>query len=95
MRNRLEQQSLEYLYKALLSLETEEECEAFLEDLCTVQELRALSQRMQVARLLHQQKVYNEIVAETGASTATISRVNRCLHYGRDGYKLVLEKLGN
>ncbi|HHY52991.1 MAG TPA: hypothetical protein GX499_07090 [Clostridiales bacterium] len=93
MRNRLEQQSLEYLYKALLSLETEEECEAFLEDLCTVQELKALSQRLQVARLLHQQKVYNEIVAETGASTATISRVNRSLHYGKDGYKLVLERL--
>ncbi len=95
MRNRLEQQSLEYLYKAVLSLKNEEECEAFLEDLCTVQELKALSQRMQVARLLHQQKVYNEIVAATGASTATISRVNRSLHYGKDGYKLVLEKLEN
>ena len=95
MRNRLEQQSLEYLYKAVLSLKSEEECEAFLEDLCTVQELKALSQRMQVARLLHQQKVYNEIVTATGASTATISRVNRSLHYGKDGYKLVLEKLEN
>ena len=93
MRNKLEQQSLEYLYKAVLSLKSEEECEAFFEDLCTVQELKAISQRMQVARLLHQQKVYNDIVAETGASTATISRVNRCLHYGKDGYKLVIERL--
>lgn len=93
MRNKPEQLSLEYLYQAILSLKDEEECGAFLEDLCTVQELKALSQRMQVARLLYQQKVYNDIVAETGASTATISRVNRSLHYGKDGYKLVLEKL--
>ena len=64
-----------------------------MEDLCTVQELKTLSQRMQVARMLHKQMVYNDIVTETGASTATISRVNRSLHYGKDGYKLVLGKL--
>ena len=93
MQNRLDKGSLTYLYEALLTLETPDQCEAFLEDLCTIQELKALSQRMQVAKMLSEQKIYSDIVAQTGASTATISRVNRCLHYGKDGYKHVLEKL--
>lgn len=94
MQNKLQQESVDYLYKAIMALETDAECRAFFEDLCTVQELKALSQRMQVAKMLHNQKVYNDIVAQTGASTATISRVNRALHYGSDGYKMILEKLG-
>ena len=93
MQNKLDKDSLAYLYEALLTLETPGQCEIFLDDLCTIQELKALSQRMQVAKMLSEQNVYSDIVAQTGASTATISRVNRCLHYGRDGYKYVLEKL--
>ncbi len=84
---------LELLYKAVLSLETEDECHKFFDDLCTVPELKALSQRLQVAKMLLEHMVYSDIVAATGASTATISRVNRCLNYGSDGYKEVLERL--
>jgi TrpR-related protein YerC/YecD len=78
----------------VLALETKEECYAFFEDLCTVQELRALSQRLQVARMLDHKQVYIDIVEETGASTATISRVNRSLTYGSDGYRIVFDRLG-
>ena len=84
---------LDLLFEAILSLGTHEECRRFFDDLCTVQELRALSQRMQVAKMLSDHKVYNDIVVETGASTATISRVNRSLNYGSDGYRAVLERL--
>ena len=70
-----------------------EECYNFFEDLCTVQELKALSQRLQVASMLSDGKVYSDIVAKTGASTATISRVNRSLNYGCDGYKVIFERL--
>lgn len=81
------------MYKAILTLETLEECMDFFEDLCTVMELRAMEQRFQVAALLDQGCIYNEILQETGASSATISRVNRSLQYGKDGYKRVLERL--
>ena len=70
-----------------------EECYAFFEDLCTVPELKALSQRLQVAKMLNEHRVYSDIVQETGASTATISRVNRSLNYGSDGYHIIFERL--
>lgn len=78
------------LLKALLSVETEEECEALLDDLMTIKEIEAMAQRMLVAKLLSEQTVYSKIVEETGASTATISRVNRAYSYGTGGYKKAL-----
>ena len=81
--------------KAVLKLETMEECYNFFEDLCTIAEIKSLSQRLEVAQMLTDKKVYSDIAAETGASTATISRVNRCLNYGNDGYELVLSRINN
>lgn len=81
------------LYKAILTLQTVEECERFFDDLCTVQELKAMNQRFQVAAMLRAKMVYSDIVKETGASTATISRVNRSLLYGSNGYDVVMERL--
>ena len=93
MNEKLKEFNVELLFRAVLKLETMEECYKFFEDLCTVQELKALSQRLQVARMLSENKVYSDIVAETGASTATISRVNRSLQYGSDGYTAIFERL--
>ncbi len=81
------------LFEAVLQLKNIEECYAFFDDICTVSELHALSQRMEVAKMLREGKTYVEIAEVTGASTATISRVNRALNYGADGYKLVFERL--
>ena len=81
------------LYEAVLSLETPEECRAFFQDLCTVAELRAMAQRLEVAQLLDEGLIYNHILQRTGTSSATISRVNRALQYGADGYKTVLPRL--
>ena len=81
------------LYEAILALETPEECRAFFQDLCTVAELRAMAQRLEVAQLLDKGLIYNDILRRTGASSATISRVNRALQYGADGYKTVLPRL--
>ncbi len=81
------------LYRAVLSLKTLEECRAFFEDLCTVAELKAMSQRLEVAQLLDEGLIYNDILQRTGASSATISRVNRALQYGADGYKTVLPRV--
>ena len=81
------------LYEAILALETPEECRAFFQDLCTVAELRAMAQRLEVAQLLDDGSIYNDILQRTGASSATISRVNRALQYGADGYKTVLPRL--
>ncbi len=81
------------LYQAVLSLQTPEECRAFFEDLCTVAELKAMSQRLEVAQLLDEGLIYNDILQRTGASSATISRVNRALQYGADGYKTVLPRV--
>ena len=83
----------ELLVKAILSVETEEECTALLEDLMTIKEINDMAQRMLVAKLLSEQTVYNKIVEETGASTATISRVNRAYSYGSGGYKKALEAI--
>ncbi len=87
-------QTMKMLYKAVLSLKNEQECAAFFEDLCTPQELDAISQRLHVASMLSEGNVYNKIVEVTGASTATISRVNKTLNYQTSGgYKIVLERL--
>jgi TrpR-related protein YerC/YecD len=81
------------LFEAILSLETQEECYRFFEDLCTVGEVKALAQRLEVAKMLDENRTYVAIGEKTGASTATISRVKRFLHYGAGGYRLVLERL--
>ena len=81
------------LFEAILSLRDPEECRAFFQDLCTVAELKAMAQRLEVAQLLDQGLIYNDILQRTGASSATISRVNRALQYGADGYKTVLPRL--
>jgi TrpR-related protein YerC/YecD len=82
------------LYQAILSLNNMEECKAFLEDLCSISELMAMEQRYQVASCLHRGMIYNDILAETGASSATISRVNRSLQYGKGGYEIVFQRVG-
>ncbi|MBR1561961.1 MAG: TrpR-like protein, YerC/YecD [Ruminococcus sp.] len=95
MREKLELENLDELYEAVLTLETVEECRLFFRDICTIPELKALSQRFKVAKMLTEKHVYNDIVAQTGASTATISRVNRSLSYdGSGGYNIVFERLG-
>lgn len=81
------------LFKAILALETEDDCYRFFEDICTIKEIQSISQRLAVAKLLKEKKTYTEIEKQTGASTATISRVNRCLLYGADGYQRILKRL--
>ncbi len=83
----------DYLFRAVLSLESIEDCYHFFEDLCTIKELDDMAKRMWGARMLADNKVYTEITEATGLSTATISRINRCLKYGQDGYSSVLERL--
>ena len=83
----------ETLYRAVLTLKDMDECRRFFTDLCTVAELRAMEQRLEVAQLLSEGRIYNDILVRTGASSATISRVNRALQYGEDGYKTVLPRL--
>ncbi|MDO4740064.1 MAG: YerC/YecD family TrpR-related protein, partial [Eubacteriales bacterium] len=85
--SKIHNEATDMLVKALLSLESEEECYRFLEDICTYKELLDLAQRLQVAGMLRRKVTYNDIVRETGMSTATISRVNKCLIYGEGGYK--------
>ena len=89
----LDKQSSDALYQAIVSIQNEEECRKFLEDLCTVSELKAMQQRMDVALLLDQGLIYSEILEKTGASSATISRVNRSLHYGSGGYQAIIPRL--
>lgn len=93
MNSKLKDPGADFLFQAVLSLKTPEECYAFFEDLCTVPEIKAMSQRLKVAHMLSNKIVYSDIVAETGASTATISRVNRSLHYGCDGYELAFQRM--
>ena len=92
--SRIKSAQADSLFEAVLKLETMEECYRFFEDICTIKEVQAIAQRLEVAKLLKANKTYNEIEAETGASTATISRINRSLNYGADGYKLIFERLG-
>ena len=93
MTSNLQGEGIDYLFEAVLSLKNIDECYKFFEDLCTRPELKAMSQRLIVAKMLCDKKVYSEIVAETGASTATISRVNRSLNYGSGGYELVFKNM--
>ena len=85
---------MDFLYRGILSLQTGEECYAFFEDICTIKELQAMAQRFRVAAQLRDSKNYNEIQLSTGASSATISRVNKCLMYGGGGYATALERMG-
>jgi TrpR-related protein YerC/YecD len=91
--NRLREPHTDQLFQAILSLETLDECYQFFEDVCTVSELKAITQRLEVAKMLKEGRTYDQVIAQTGASTATISRVKRCLNYGADGYHLVLDRL--
>jgi len=91
---KLNDKTIDQLFEAILTLKNVEECYIFFDDLCTVNEIQSLSQRLEVARLLGNGATYNQIEAQTGASTATISRVKRCLMYGNDGYKMALQRLG-
>ena len=93
MNDKIRTKTVERLFDAVLSLENKEECMCFFEDLCTVNELLSLSQRFEVARMLRQKKTYLEIADKTGASTATISRVNRSLNYGNGAYDMVFERI--
>ena len=93
MNKKIKTDAVDSLFDAVLSLQSREECYSFFEDLCTVNELLSLSQRFEVAAMLKDGKTYLEIAEKTGASTATISRVNRCLKYGNDGYNKVLDRL--
>lgn len=95
MNPKIKNENTDFLFKAILTLQTVEECYAFFDDLCTVPELRAMAQRFSVAKMLDDGEIYNEIVEKTGASTATISRVNRALNYGSDGYALTFKRMEN
>ena len=94
MSKKINSASVDFIFDAILSLQNREECYAFFEDICTVNELLSLSQRFEVAAMLRQKKTYLEIAEKTGASTATISRVNRSLIYGEGGYDIVFSRIG-
>ena len=93
MGKKVQNKEMDQLYEGVLQLKSVEECKLFFEDLCTINELISLAQRFEVARMLRENHTYQEIAEVTGASTATISRVNRSLTYGNDGYDLVLDRL--
>lgn len=92
LKEQLKDAHLEQLFKAILALKTEAECDAFFEDICTFSEVKAMSQRLEVARLLNEGENYTKIVKKTGASSTTVSRVNRCLNYGAGGYVNALKR---
>ena len=94
MNKKIRTPSVDHLFDAILCLENREECYKFFEDICTVNELLSLSQRFEVAKMLRDQRTYLDIAEKTGASTATISRVNRSLNYGNDGYDMAFERMG-
>ena len=94
MNPKIKTEAVDELFDAILKLETREECYTFFEDLCTINEILSLSQRLDVAKILRDKKTYMEIAEKTGASTATISRVNRSLSYGNDGYEMIFNRLG-
>ena len=93
MNRKLKDEDMDILFRGILKLQTVEDCYDFFEDLCTIAELRAMVQRFQVARMLDEGRIYSDIVQETGASTATISRVNTSQLYCSDGYRKILERL--
>ena len=94
MNPKIKTEAVDELFDAILKLETREECYTFFEDLCTINEILSLSQRLDVAKMLRDKKTYMEIAEKTGASTASISRVNRSLSYGNDGYEMIFNRLG-
>ena len=94
MNKKIKTEAVDHLFEAVLTLKSPEECYAFFEDVCTVNELLSLSQRYEVAKMLREKKTYLDIAERTGASSATISRVNRSLNYGNDGYDMVFKRLG-
>lgn len=91
--NNLKSDEMDFLFKTILSLENLEECYEFFEDICTIHEINAMKQRLQVAKLLMEKRTYLDIAATTGASTATISRVNRSLNYGNNGYRTLFQRV--
>ena len=93
MNPKIRTEAVDYLFDAVMQLQSKEECYIFFEDICTINELLSLSQRFEVASMLRQKKTYLDIAEKTGASTATISRVNRSLNYGNDGYDMVLNRM--
>ena len=93
MSKKIRTEAVDSLFEAVLSLKNKEECYIFFEDICTIKELLSLSQRFEVAKMLREQNTYLEIAEKTGASTATISRVNRSLNYGNDGYDMVFQRI--
>ena len=93
--SKLRNEEIDDLFEAILALENQEECYRFFEDICTIKELQSIAQRLQVAKLLREKKTYSDIEEITKASTATISRINKCLNYGSDGYQLILDRLDN
>ena len=93
MNDKLKSKEVEQLFKAILSLEDVKECYDFFEDVCTINELLSLSQRFEVAKLLNEGLIYNDILEKTGASSATISRVNRSLNYGTDAYRMIFARM--
>lgn len=95
MSKKIRTEAVDYLFDAVLSLKSKEECYLFFEDICTINELLSLSQRLEVAKMLREEKTYLDIAEKTGASTATISRVNRSLNYGNDGYDLVFDRISS
>ncbi len=95
MNKKIKTEAVDALFDAILCLQTREDCYSFFEDLCTVNELLSLSQRFEVAAMLKSHKTYLEIAEKTGASTATISRVNRSLNYGNDGYEMVFSRMNS
>ncbi|MDF2883361.1 MAG: TrpR-like protein YerC/YecD [Clostridiaceae bacterium] len=92
-KSKLNSKEMDFLCEAILSLQNSEECYRFFDDICTITEIKALEQRLQVAKMLKEKRTYLDIASTTGASTATISRVNRCLNYGSDGYNIVLDRI--
>lgn len=95
MRDKLKNKRTDDLFNAILELKSVDECYDFFEDLCTAAEIQDMTQRFEVACMLNENKAYSEITVKTGASTATISRVKRSLHYGSDGYKMILDRIKN
>ncbi len=93
MSDKLRDEQTDFLFKAILSLADLDECYAFFEDLCTVSEIREMAKRLTAARMLNKNYIYSDIAEQTGLSTATISRVNRCLKYGSDGYAAVIPRI--
>lgn len=95
MNHKMKDEKLDFLFRAILTLESVEECYNFFEDLCTIPELQEMSRRLNAAKMLSESCIYTEVGEATGLSTATISRVNRCLKYGAGGYKTALSRLAN